>query len=544
MPRPLLTLLFLSSLTFVLGLGRPAITDSDEGFYAEAAREMVESGDWLTPHFNYQDRWQKPVLYYWLTAATYLGLGATELAARLWSSLSGIGLVLVTWVVARRFNHETTEARDATAWLAAAIVATCVGCFVMARLALPDLPLAFLISVTIWAGLENRALLAGAAAGLGFLMKGPLAVIIPAIVIVPIWWRERCLTQVRPKDIVGAAAVFAAVALPWYVAMTAEHGVAYLQSFFVSDNFERFATDRFNEPRPLWFYVPIVIGGLIPWSMFLVVLPWPSVRALVLRRRTLSIVEWRLLCWALVPLLFFTISVGKQPRYILPVLPPLAILLARSIAARVADAHHAPQKLLAIATWGTAVLYLTLAILFARAAPLFINASPLLTSTGIAILAISALVLAVLAIARRWTWLPVTMTVCATLLLLSLEFGVLAGARPEPVERMAALVRMHRQSGEPVGAYQVLVRNLVFYTRFRQVDLLDEGHALDFLRSTERVLLVVRASDLPRLESIAGVHAMRLGEMQYLNTANIRLRTLLSPLPSQDLEHVLLVANK
>ena len=100
--RPVLTLLFLSSLTFFLGLGRQAITDSDEGFYAEAAREMVESGDWLTPHFNYSERWQKPALYYWLTAATYVVFGPTELAARLWSSLSGIGLVLLTWAIARR----------------------------------------------------------------------------------------------------------------------------------------------------------------------------------------------------------------------------------------------------------------------------------------------------------------------------------------------------------------------------------------------------------------------------------------------------------
>ena len=101
-PRPVLTLLFLSSLTFFLGLGMQAITDSDEGFYAEAAREMVESGDWLTPHFNYTERWQKPALYYWLTAATYVVFGPTELAARLWSSLSGIGLVLLTWAIARR----------------------------------------------------------------------------------------------------------------------------------------------------------------------------------------------------------------------------------------------------------------------------------------------------------------------------------------------------------------------------------------------------------------------------------------------------------
>ena len=99
--------------TFFLGLGRQAITDADEAFYAEASREMVESGDWLTPQFNYQHRWEKPVLYYWLTAATYLATGPNEFAARLWSALSGVGLVLLAWAIAR---HVT--ARLDVAWLA------------------------------------------------------------------------------------------------------------------------------------------------------------------------------------------------------------------------------------------------------------------------------------------------------------------------------------------------------------------------------------------------------------------------------------------
>ena len=72
MRRAILTLTLISVCTFFLGLGRPAISDSDEAFYAEAAREMVEGGDWLTPHFNFEERWQKPILYYWLTAATYV----------------------------------------------------------------------------------------------------------------------------------------------------------------------------------------------------------------------------------------------------------------------------------------------------------------------------------------------------------------------------------------------------------------------------------------------------------------------------------------
>jgi len=600
MRRSVLTLLLLASLTFFLGLGRQAITDSDEGFYAEAAREMVEGGDWLTPHFNYSERWQKPALYYWLTAATYLVFGPTELAARLWSSLSGIGLVLLTFAIARRIvpepegltpgpnrlrqgrvarrpddpalagrsaptdrpggppklhaevkgpgvrgvSQDGVGLRDDTAWLAAAIVATCFGCFAMARLALPDLPLAFLITLAIWAALDDRPIVAGAVAGLGFLMKGPLALVIPAIVLIPIWWHEQRLRQIRPRDVAATVAAFALIGLPWYGAMTFEHGSAYLESFFVADNLERFATDRFNAPRPLWFYLPIVAGGLLPWSMYAAILPWQSVRDVTARRRPLLTEEWRLLAWALIPLLFFTISIGKQPRYILPVLPPLGILLARSIVRRVHEVDGAPQKALAAATWATAVLYAIVAILLIRASPLFIMASPLLTYGGIALTSASALVLAWLAATRRWRLLPTTMASCATVLLLSVQFGALAGAGTEPVERVADLIRMHRQSGEPIGAYQVLERNLGFYTRVKQIDLIDEGRALDFLKSPERVLLVVRDTDLLRLESIGGITAKRLGEVQYLNTANVRLRTLISPLPEQDLERVLLVANK
>jgi 4-amino-4-deoxy-L-arabinose transferase-like glycosyltransferase len=375
-------------------------------------------------------------------------------------------------------------------------------------------------------------------------MKGPLAVAIPAIVLVPIWWREGHFRALRAREVVLAAVAFAALGLPWYLAMTFEHGLAYLDSFFVGDNLERFATDRFNEPRPIWFYVPIVIGGMLPWSMYMLILPWGWVRDVVRRTRAATAAEWRLLLWAAVPLLFFTMSIGKQPRYILPVLPPIAVLAARSIAARVHDADRAPQTPLAVATWATALLYATLAVLLVRAEPLFVNASPALTYAGIAVIGLCAVALATLAATRRWRLLPMAMGVCATALLLSLQFGALAGARPEPVERLAALVRANRSSGEPVGTYQVMVRNLVFYTRFEQVDLSDEGRALDFLRSPERVLLVVRAADLPRLEAIAGIMAVRLGEVDYLNTANIRLRTLVAPLPEQDLDRVLLVANR
>ena len=539
MRRQILTLALLAFLTFFLGLGRQAITDSDEGFYAEAAREMVESGDWLTPYFNYEQRWQKPILYYWVTAATYAAAGATEWAARFWSALSGLGLVLLTWHAARRI-----AGRDETAWLAGAIAATCYGYFAMARLALPDLPLAFCITLGIWAALERRWGLAGAATALGFLLKGPVAIAVPAIVLLPIWWRERRSVSIRFRDVAIAAVVFGLIGLPWYGAMTLEHGAAYLQSFFLGDNLERFATDRFNEPRAIWFYLPVVIGGMLPWSLYLLILPWRSIAAVLRRDRHLTDEDWRLLLWAFVPLIFFTVSIGKQPRYILPVLPPLAILLAGAIVTRASGPHGRAERGLAAATWLTGALYLGLAALLYRASPLFIAAHAGLTPFAIGALVAGGAALIWLAASRRLRYLPVAMTSCAAALLLVVQFGALAGIRPEPVETVAALVRSERTAGEPVGVYQVFVRNLVFYTGFKQVELFDEARALDFLKSRERVFLIVRADDLPRLETISGVATRRLGQVLYLNTASIRLTTLISPSPQQDLETIVLVTNR
>ena len=190
---------------------------------------MVESGDWLTPHFNYEPRFQKPALYYWLAAAAFAVTGPSEFAARLWSALAGLGLVLVIAACGRRWFDE------ATGLLAGAIAATSFGYFALARMALPDLPLAFFITLAIWAAfvatLERERhprrwlLLAAAAAALGFLTKGPLALIMPALVVVPILLIERRSFNVRCADVLLALLLFLAIALPWYAAMWMRHGM-------------------------------------------------------------------------------------------------------------------------------------------------------------------------------------------------------------------------------------------------------------------------------------------------------------------------------
>jgi 4-amino-4-deoxy-L-arabinose transferase-like glycosyltransferase len=478
--------------------------------------------------------------------------GVSEWGARGFASLAGIALVLLTYRIGRRLLGRADDA-----WLGAAIVATCYGYFALARLALPDLPLALFTTLAVFLWLEHRFVLTGVAVALGFLDKGPLAVVVPGLILLAIaarewWFAGRDGTRPQPvslsvKALLGSAAAFVVVAAPWYLAMVAEHGTPYLRSFFIGDNLERFATDRFNSPRGIWFYVPIVIGGIFPWTGYLVVLPWRRTIDLLKRRAGLTTNEWRLLVWTLAPLAFFTASVGKQPRYILPVLPPLALLLGASIARRIRNSRRGDSTAsrgLAFGTWLTASIYFVLAALLYQAQPMLINAYPLLTFAGVTSLVVSGVALVWTAAREEWVALPLRMALSAVAFLLTVQFGALAGARPEAVEVIAELVRSNRSNAEAVGVYATLQRNLVFYTGVRQVELFDDRQAIEFLKSPERVLLVARARDVERLQSLSDVSLHAIGSVDYLDPASIRLSTLLSPLPQQDVQDVLLVANR
>ncbi len=548
-------LLLLAAVTFFAGLGRGAITDSDEAFYADAAREMVASGDWVTPQYNYEPRFQKPVLYYWVTAAASLVLGENEMAARFWAAMAGLGLVLVTAAAGRRWYDEFTGL------LAGAIVATNFGYFSIGRMALPDLPLAFCISLAIWAALvatleQERSprkfvLLAALALGLGFLTKGPVGLIVPAIVIVPVLLIERRSIALTPSDLVLGFIVLAGVAAPWYVVMWLRHGNEYLQGFFIGDNFERFATDRFNDPRPWWFYFPIVAGGLLPWTPLALVWLGPLTQW-VRRRRDLGTIDLRLLLWAALPLVFFSLSVGKQPRYILPVLPPLALLLASSIVERTQEwrglygARSRPRRATGVVVGSllSGAFFILLGGLLYRVQPLLINVAPIFTQVAAGLIAVAGLVIVVVALSSQWRLAPVAIALAAAVTLPALQFGGLSSGGEDTVRQMARLVQEQRTSHEAVGTYRVFVRNLVFYAHTKTTDIITDEQAFQFLSQPGRALMVAPADVIDGLERERGLRLVRIAELPYFNEAGVRVRTLLWPDPARDLTRVVLVANR
>lgn len=546
MRRATFLLLVLCAITFVAGLGRPAIGDSDEAFYAEAAREMGERRDWLTPYYNYETRFQKPVLYYWLIGATYAAAGIGEAQARLWAALAGVGLALVTAAAGRRWFDEPT------ALLSGAIVATSFGYFSIGRLSLPDLPLAFFVSLTVYATLvatldapphpTRWMALAGAAAGCAFLTKGPVGLVVAALAVLPAWWLERRRLRLTGPGVAVALLLAAAIGLPWYAAMFATHGRAYLDSFFVGDNLERFATSRFNDPRPFWFYLPIVVGGMLPWTP-LAAAAVPPLRALIERRAAPSDLTLRLAGWALLPLAFFTASIGKQPRYILPILPPLALLLAAAIRQRVAARGQGRDPLLQVPAAVIALLLATLAILLYRARPIIVMVPTVFLLAAVVAIGVAALIALAAAIAPRSRVVPGAVAVAGALLLGGLQYGLSPAGR-DPVQDMAAIVAQHRTSGETIGTYRVFVRNLIFYTGVKQTDLPSEQHVADFLRSDAPVLCVIGADELERVAAAHGLRPRVLGEVLYFNASAVKLRTLLDPDQERDLERVLLVTNR
>jgi 4-amino-4-deoxy-L-arabinose transferase-like glycosyltransferase len=328
-------LLLLFALIWFCNLDYRRLVHPDEGRYAEIAREMSVSGDWVTPRLNGIKYFEKPALQYWMTAATYDAFGVHQWTARLWPALAGFVCVLFTGYVGLRLGGAQLGLYSAAA------LAGSVWHIVNAHFLTLD------SGLTLWMGAgfggllvaqrgdatprEQRSwmLVAWAALALAVLSKGLIGVVLPggALLLYSLLTRDWGLW--RRLHIVAGTIVFVVIAAPWFVVVSLRNP-GFFDFFFIHEHFTRFLTGEHRREGPWWYFLPILLVGTLPW---VTVFAWTLRRAWIHAPVSRNGFSWQrfALVWSAFILLFFSASGSKLPSYILPMAPALALIIGREL---------------------------------------------------------------------------------------------------------------------------------------------------------------------------------------------------------------------
>ena len=325
-------------------LGAIGFVGPDEPRYAWIARDMVETGDWVTPRLYGKPWFEKPPLFYWGAALCFELFGVSEAAARLPSAISALLATLaLAWLALRLYGAETAR------WLLL-LLPTTVGMIGFSHAAATDMPFSAMLTIAmvcaaVVLGLirdENSSVvpqtpwlalfLFGFFLGLAVLAKGPAAIILCGGAVF-FWalftkrWRD-AYRMLHPATI----AAFCLTALPWYI-LCARRNPDFFRIFIIEHNFKRYLTPEFQHIQPFWFYILIVPLALLPWTAVLAAVANDL-------RRFPPVESWRLspsllfACLTVFTILFFSASNSKLPGYILPAIPPLGLFVSQSVSLR------------------------------------------------------------------------------------------------------------------------------------------------------------------------------------------------------------------
>ena len=331
----ILLLLLVVGTLFGYGLGDRALWEPDEGRYSDIPREMVATGDYVTPRLNGVKYFEKPPLFYWAQASAIQAFGLNEWALRLWPALFALFGVVTVYAAGRRLFDRRTGL------LAASVLATSLLYYYLGRTITLDMAVSVLLSAALFAFLLGTRAPAGgrrrwlmwtfyACAALATLTKGLIGIVIPGMII-GAWilllnnWRV-----LKEMYLPSGLILFLIIAAPWHV-MVSEANPEFLNFYFIHEQFLRFTTNIHRRYEPMWFFLPVLLVGLLPWVAFLgqslrfnLPVSWSDRHEY---KETLFLTLWAVLVFA-----FFSISDSKLVPYILPMFPPLALLLGRYFA--------------------------------------------------------------------------------------------------------------------------------------------------------------------------------------------------------------------
>jgi 4-amino-4-deoxy-L-arabinose transferase-like glycosyltransferase len=313
----------LAALIFFFHLGAYGFWEPDEARYGEIGREMLALREFIVPHLNYVAYVEKPPLLYWLTALSFHIFGVNEFAARLAPAMSALLGVLATFV----FAHRVMGRRRAL--MASAILATAPLYAVMAQVLTTDMLLSALTTIAIFALFLHFkeggrwCWIAYVAMGLATLTKGPVGIALPGLtMLIFLWWERALKGSLRRFHAIAAALLVLAIVAPWFIAISLREP-GFVDFYFVGEHLRRIFDSSFSHGEPAYFYLPVIIVGLLPWSLLVPFLTW--------RRMTPNPARRYCVIASMVILGLFSASSGKLIPYIIPAFPPLAVLLGDGI---------------------------------------------------------------------------------------------------------------------------------------------------------------------------------------------------------------------
>ena len=486
--RDLMILTVLICLFFTFMLGNRPLSVPDEGRYVEIPREMVATDNYLTPRLNGVKYFEKPVLFYWLEAFSINLFGLNEFTLRLWPALFALfGCLALAVAGARLFGR-------LTGLLGAAVLATSLLYYGLSRAIILDMPVSIMLTLALLSflmgtreapGLKRRLYLWGfyAFAALAVLTKGLIGIFLPGMV-VGAWilllgeWR-----MLKTLYVPSGLALFLLIAAPWHI-MVGNANPGFYQFYFIHEHFERFLTKVHGRYKPFWYFIPIVLLGLFPWSAFLVQAikhNLPSTwRERHEHRDTLF-----LMLWAGLVFLFFSASDSKLVPYILPVFPPLALLIGRYLAAAW-DSRDFPGLRTGFSVFLVASLLLAAAFIGMPYYWPIPAQAHILGVYGYSIaftLAIGGAVAWVLA--RKLVFGPAMIAVAITSVLFLVQVNAAAPrVDTKSVKQLALELKTRLKPGDEVASYQEYYQDLPVYLEQR-ITVVDWGGELNFGVSLE-----------------------------------------------------------
>jgi 4-amino-4-deoxy-L-arabinose transferase-like glycosyltransferase len=493
-PGAIAGLVVICAFAFLFGLGRLSLVGPDEPRFAEAGREMFETGDYISPRVAGVVAFDKPALLYWGMAASYHVLGVSEFAARLPSALAALVCVLLL------YHTIATTLTARLAFISSATLATSLLFLGLARAAITDMLFVSSLSAALLclflyamkAGRERMIYLAasGAAVGLAVLAKGVVGLALFGAVGVASLVVTRRPDKINWRDLLIWVAICLAVISVWYVPVTIKHGHAFVDDFIIKHHFKRFTSNYYKHPQPVWFYIPLTIAGLLPWAAFLIPAAARLRRIKPRARNTadyLLAIAW---VWFAVIFIFFSLSQSKLPSYILPAFPALAIIVGVEVE-RVWDG--ARDTWLNVAAWLTVLILAIMPVGFV----LYLKNESLVAG-GVEWLAYSiplaiAVVTAVsMAMNKRRAVVIGATAVVITLIITAVEFALPRLDERIGLKGLSLAVASALRPGERMAFYHNKNYAPVFYAEGRAVSNKERGEGLNAY-SLEEILSSLEA---------------------------------------------------